>query len=486
MTYLIIDIGSSSVRTLLFNDDATIIDNAMCSRSHDFHTDSDGRATADADNLRGLVEDCIDEILQHESTENIRGVGMATFVGNWIGLDGDGNPITELITYADTRSGDEIALLRDKLDGDTDAYHQAVGCMLHTAYLPAQVSYFIKTQPDTAKQFQHVTDIGGYLYRQWFGGDIPMSYTVAGWTGLLHTTEHQWHEGYIRQFGLDMLLDCLPELANYDAMQTGLISNYADRWTALKDVPFFLAMGDGAVANVGSGAVDAGHMALTIGTTSALRVVKSIDKIPTGLWRYLVQENMPLVGGATSEGGNVYQWVVEQLGLSADDIEAHLKSCIPDNHGLTVLPLIAGERSPGWHHDASGTIHGIRRSTSRLDILQAELEAVAIRLSIIFDMLKDENTIIMAGGGAIQSSLAWTQMLANAFDAPIQMLAEPEITARGVALMVRHSVDGIALDDTPPKLKTAVEPQSEDVKIFQSARERQMRLYQRLYDTRKS
>lgn len=481
MSYLIIDIGSSSVRTLLFHDDATPIDGAMCSRSHDFQTNQDGRATASATTLREHVEACIDEILGHEHAHSIRGVGMATFVGNWLGLDATGAPITDLMTYADTRSHSEIEQLRDKLDGQTDAYHQAVGCMLHTAYLPAQFSYFLRTQPETAQHVRHVTDIGGYLYRQWFGRDIPMSYTVAGWTGLLHTAEHQWHTDYIQQFECNILLDALPSLANYDTVQTGLMPTYADRWAMLKDVPFFLAMGDGAVANVGSGAVDAGHMALTIGTTSALRVVKPVDTIPTGLWRYLVQRNMPLVGGATSEGGNIYQWVVEQLGLASNELEAYLQSCIPNSHGLTVLPLIAGERSPGWHPDASGTLHGIRRSTSRLDILQAELEAVAIRLSIIFDMLKDEHTVIMAGGGAIQSSPAWTQMLANAFNTPIQCLAEPEITARGVALMLRNHLDGIALDATPPKIKTVVEPQAEHVPLFQSARAQQQDLYRRLY-----
>jgi len=481
MTYLIIDIGSSSVRTLLFNDDATMIDDAMVSRPHDFDTHSDGRATVSADDLRTLVEGCIDESLAHDSATDIRGVGMATFVGNWVGLDTDGKPVTELMTYADTRSGDRIATLRDRLDDDTDAYHQAVGCMLHTAYLPAQFSYMLEEEAEKMQQVAHISDIGGYLYRHWFGHEVPMSYTVAGWTGLLHTAEHQWHEGYIKQFEFEPLLDCLPPLANYDDVQTGLTGDYADRWRKLKDVPFYLAMGDGAVANVGSGAVDANHMALTIGTTSALRVVKSIDTIPTGLWRYLVQEDMPLVGGATSEGGNVYQWVVEQLGLSDDGIEAHLRGCEPDSHGLTVLPLIAGERSPGWHHDASGTIHGIRRSTSRMDILQAQLEAVAIRLSIIFDMLKDEDTVVMAGGGALQSSQAWAQMLADAFNTPINCLSEPEITARGVALMLRLHLDGVKLDADMPRLDVTLDPNPDHVKIFQSARERQITLYRQLY-----
>ena len=62
-----------------------------------------------------------------------------------------------------------------------------------------------------------------------------------------------------------------------------------------------------------------------------------------------------------------------------------MAECVPDGHGLTVLPLLAGERAPGWRADASGTIHGIGRHTTSLDILQAHLEAVALRLSLIYD-----------------------------------------------------------------------------------------------------
>ena len=102
MTYLVIDLGSSSVRTLLFTDSARLIDGAVCSRKHDFHTDSDGRAEADAVQLQALTESCIDDILQHPAAASIRAVGMASFVGNWLGVDAQGKACTPVFTYADT------------------------------------------------------------------------------------------------------------------------------------------------------------------------------------------------------------------------------------------------------------------------------------------------------------------------------------------------------------------------------------------------
>ena len=481
MTYLVIDLGSSSVRTLLFTDSARLIDGAVCSRKYDFHTDSDGSAEADAASLQALTESCIDDILQHPAAALIRAVGMASFVGNWLGVDAQGKACTPVFTYADTRGRTRIPDLREKLLGDADSYHQATGCMLHPAYWPAQYAWLLATHSEMESRIHRLSDIGGFLYRQWFGREVPLSYSVASWSGLLDTLGMTWHEYYLRRMVGEALSKKLPALADFDALQYGLTDRYVMRWPQLRESPFFLAMGDGAVANIGSGAVDAEHIALTIGTTSALRVVKQIKRVPEGLWRYLVCQGMPLVGGATSEGGNVYQWVVEELGLDTKDLSARLAQRKPDQHGLTVLPLLAGERAPGWQPDASGTIHGIRRNSSKLDIMQAQLEAVAIRLSLIFDLLDSRKSTIMAGGGALQSSPAWAQMMADAFNRPIQLLAETEITARGVALMMRQRLDDTALNADPPQVSRVIHPNPRHVEVFREARARQVDLYQRLY-----
>ena len=481
MTLLVIDLGSSSVRALLFDDGARLIEGAICSRKHDFETDHDGKAEAKADHLRALTEACLDDILTHPAAESITAVGMASFAGNWLGVDAHGRACTPVLTYADTRGRSAIADLTQRLGGAPDAYHQATGCFIHPAYFPAQYAFMKEADPQSLRQIQRISDIGGYFYRQWFGREAPISYSMASWSGLLWTARARWHLDFIRQLLGDDFLDRLPELSDFDACQVGLADAYAARWPQLSAAPFFLALGDGAVANLGSGAVDARHIALTIGTTSALRVVTRRDTLPDGLWRYLVCADMPPVGGATSEGGNVFQWAVEELGLDTASLNAHLSEVRPDQHRLTVLPLIAGERSPGWQSDASGTIHGIRRSTSKLDIMQAQLEAVAIRLSLIFAQLKSEGSAVIAGGGALGSSPAWAQIIADAFNAPIQLLAEAEITARGVALLLRNRLDGTPLDADPPRISRVLRPNPEHAPIYETARARQVDLYQRLY-----
>lgn len=478
MTILVIDIGSSSVRAMLFNEQVIPIPDSSVSYPHQFTIDTDGTSTADAETLRRLTERCIDHILQYPLATNIAIVGMATFVGNMLGVDPQGNPLTPIYTYADTRSAEDVALLHSQIDAYST--HQRTGCRLHAAYQPARLHWLRRTQPELFSRVAQWVDFGTYLYRCWFG-DAACSYSIAAWTGMLDRQNLTWDSQWLRI--LEMEPEQLPPLADYNAIRQGLQPAYASRWKALQDVPFCLGVGDGAAANIGQGATTPEQMALTIGTTAALRIVSSeaLPPVPAGLWGYRVDAKRHLIGGATSEGGSIFQWATDVLALPADSIEASLLKRKPDEHGLTFLPLLAGERAPGWQPNATGTISGLRLSTTPLDILQAALEGVALRLSLISDQLADEGVEVWAGGKAITASMAWAQIIANALNRRLHIIQESETTARGTALLALQALGADQTIDLQPTITNIVTPQPEAVAILRAARQRQLDLYHKLY-----
>lgn len=481
MTLLIIDAGSSSVRTLLFNDDATLIPGAVVSQPHQFTTTPPGAATIDALELRSRIESCLDEILEHPAARDIRVVGMAAFVGNMLGLDSAGEPVTPIYTYADTRSAEDVEHLKTLVDGES--LHQRTGCLLHTAYQPGRLHWLRRTEPDVFARVTLWTDFATYLYSSWFG-QAACSYSVAAWTGMLNRADLTWNHRWLSVLG--MTESQFPPLADYDETLRGLTDGYAARWPALRDVPFCLAVGDGAAANIGSGCADEQHIALTVGTTAALRLVSSeiLPPAPPGLWSYRVDAAHHLIGGATSEGGNIFSWARDTLRLdNSDDLNAQLMNREPDVHGLTFLPLLAGERSPGWVANATGSVVGLRLSTTPLDILQAALEGVALRLSLIADQLETlsgSDANVMGGGGALSASPAWAHMIANALNRPLHITEESEITARGAAILALHALNEVPLSAYPPAVAYTIEPIPEVVERLKAARERQIDLYRRL------
>src|SRR5690606_9088462 len=265
MTVLVLDIGTSSARALLFDDQARPIPGALVQHKYDITTTPPGAATLDAEELRGIVETCIDEILQHPAAKDIRVVGMATFVGNLLGVDKDGKPITPIYLYADTRSAEDVAELRLSNAAEIENLHQRTGCPIHTAYHPARLQWLARTQPELLTSASW-TDFGTYLYKQWFGNPTPCSYSVASWSGLFQRVrldcDDYWihhHESAVaahyaeaksgatiytattRQS--DDFKSRLPSLSDYSDAKTSLARAYADRWSALRNVPFCLAIG---------------------------------------------------------------------------------------------------------------------------------------------------------------------------------------------------------------------------------------------------
>lgn len=483
MTILAIDVGSSSVRTLLFEttgDSVRLIPDAIVQRHYQFDSDKSGRATVDAVFLRELLESCIDDILQHESAQEIQAVGMATFVGNLLLLDANNQPIEPIDTYADTRSASYVEALGKKLD--VTALHQRTGAILNSAYYLPKLCFY--DYPHNAEPFVLAfSDFATYCYREWFGRPVPMSYSIASWSGMLNRERLDWDEESLRVSGWSRQM--FPDLADFTASQQGLSKNYAKRWQALADVPFYLAVGDGAAAQIGSGALKQNTATLTIGTTAAIRTVHrdTIPAVPAGCWSYRIDASHHLSGGALSEGGNIFVWAKNTLQLEGVDIETELLQREPSSHGLTVLPLLNGERSPGWRNSATGTIHGLRLNTSPMDILHALLESVALRLAMIATQLKLESSVqMMTAGGALHHSPAWAQMIANALGREVLLINEAETTAAGVAQMVHSAHLTGNITEITPDITNFYKPKSNDFVIFEGLQAQQQKLYEQTND----
>ena len=63
-----------------------------------------------------------------------------------------------------------------------------------------------------------------------------------------------------------------------------------------------------------------------------MRVVldPNLDQVPAGLWLYRVDRKRGLLGGATTEGGNLYAWLQENLRLPpADELDGQLSAMPP-------------------------------------------------------------------------------------------------------------------------------------------------------------
>jgi len=441
--FLALDIGTSHARALLFDRLGNAVPGIEGRGSFQFSILPEGGIEIDAEELLKNVYRCIDQALEQAGrlTGEIAGVAMCTFVCNILGIDRHGAAVTPLFPYSDTRPASDTLLLRQQVE--EEELHQRVGCYFHSSYLPARFRWLYRTRPEIFQKAWRWLSLGEYLSFKLFG-EAAVSYSVASWTGLLDRKQLIWDE---------QLLDLLPvksqqlsSLCDIDQSLHGLSGDFRQRWPALADVPWFPAVGDGAAANIGSGCNSAERVTISLGSTSAVRAVirGEIAQIPRGLWCYRVDRQRSLLGGALTEGGNLFNWLKKLLKLDPiPNLESALSQTNPGTHGLTFLPLVAGERSPGWADDARGTVTGLTLATTPIDLLQAGLEGVVCRIAHVYELLAQtlpvEPQIIASGGVALHSPFMLSR-LADALGLPVYLSLVEEASARGVVMLALETL----------------------------------------------
>lgn len=472
------DVGSSSVRAGLYDGSGDDIEGTEVKLDYEFEYTADGGASKDAGELLDLVAGAVDGALSRAGGAAISGVAMSTFWHSVLGVDRDGRPTTPILTWADRRAAAVVPELRERLD--EGAVHRRTGCVLHSSYWPAKLLWLGRKMPDAFEKAERFVSPADYFYARFFSAPYQVGTSMASATGLFDLNGRRWDRE---------TLDALPveeaQLSSIsDEPRRGLAGEWADRWPALRDVPWFPAVGDGACSNVGSGCTGSDRLALMVGTSGAMRVLWKAEsvEIPDGPWCYRADADRYVMGGALSDGGNLIEWLRNTLRLpDPEDTERLLSGMEPDSHGLTFLPLFAGERGPGWADLANGTIAGLSMSSKPIEILRAAMEAVAFRFSMIAEMLETaspgEKEVIASGGGLLHSP-TWTRIMADTLGRPVTVSGVTEASSRGAALISLEALGGQEIEAAEAPLGETYEPDPDRHEHYRTALERQRRLYE--------
>ena len=482
---LALDLGTSSVRAVVYDSAGAMVKRSLCDVPYKVQTAEPGEVSSDPKALVRLITKAVDGALiaARRQKVSLLAVGTSCYWHSLLGIDANDRPTTELLTWADTRSAKETRPLRET-ESEHD-YHARTGCFFHASYWPAKLRWLKATRPRVFARTARWISLGEFLYRELFG-DSSVSLSIASGTGLLAVNEQRWDHDALALAGITDAH--LSPLADWDQPSHGLRGRYASRWPELKSVPWYLPLGDGALANVGADAVTPSWACATIGTSSALRVIKAADRmeIPWGPFVYRLDRERFVVGGALSEGGNVVRWLTDGLGIKHRKKVEHAAGALsPDSHGLTVLPFWAGERSPNWRGDARAVIAGLSLATQATELMRASMEAITYQMSTVADSIERVSgrpRAVIATGGQLQHSPAWCQMLADSLNLPLATSPETEASSRGAALLALFAQGRLPrLWSMTPSDGHRFRPRRRVHEIYARARERQQQLYELLF-----
>ncbi len=489
---LSLDIGTSSVRTLLFDVQGRELDGFATQIPYQPQATADGGVEVDADDLSNLAIRSLSKIHAQIQASGRRpsAVAFDTFWHNVLGVGADGHPTTPVLHPFDTRSSGAAYELSKRIDNREQ--HSRTGCVLHASYLPAKLLWISQADPERFRATCRWMSFGEYFFLKLFGNATASTSMVSG-SGLWNQNRNDYDKGILSILPVSREQFCAPEVM--DNPQTDLRPEFAALWPEFQGIPWFPALGDGACDNIGSGCAevrsgcDGPHrFALMVGTSGAMRAVCETDAlaIPEGLWCYRVDRRRFVLGGALSNGGGVFAWMEHTLALPAGNLETELAAMTPGAHGLTVLPLFAGERSTKWRADARAAISGMSIHTSPLEILRASLESVALRFRNVFDIMEGQfgaPAEVIGSGGALLHSPAWAQMMADALGQPVVMCIEKEATGRGAALLALERLGAIAhARDVPASMGAVFQPVPAHKETYDRELAAQRRLYSKLFE----
>jgi len=452
MDYMIgVDLGTTSTKVVLFDMKGQA--QAYANNPYPLYQDTPDMAEEDPEEIFEAVIAGLTEVMRKGKVkpDELKGVSFSAAMHSLILMDKNDKPITRVITWADNRASEYAEQL--KQNGIGAQLFANTGVPTHPMSPMVKLLWLKAEHADLFNQATHFIGIKDYILFRLFG-EYVQDYSLANATGLFNIFNMDWDDQALSVTGVTR--DQLPRLVDTEYQLKGMAPSYATVTGIDPQTPFILGASDGTLSNLGVNAIDPGVLAVTIGTSGAVRVV--VDKPvvdPQGrLFTYYLDKDMWVVGGPVNNGGIVFRWVrdqlfapekitAEQMQVDSYEILTDIAAKIPAGaDGLLFHPYLGGERAPIWDANARGSFFGLTRQHTRAHMVRAALEGIVFNLYMVMLMIEGiagKPKAIQATGGFARSEL-WRQMLADIFEQEVNIPESFESSALGAAVLGMKSL----------------------------------------------
>ncbi|WP_334077825.1 gluconokinase [Paenibacillus sanfengchensis] len=449
-----VDIGTTSTKAVLFEENGTIV--AFANEEYPLYTEAADVAEQDPEEIFSAVLNAIRHVMTQSNAapERILLVSFSAAMHSVIPIDPSGKPLMRCLTWADNRSVEWSKKLKNELGGHE--IYLRTGTPIHPMSPLSKLLWLRHDKADIFKQTFKFISIKEYVFAKLFG-EYVVDHSIASSTGLLNLERLDWDEEALRVAGITP--DQLSTLVPTTHIMKRLSESYAEKMGLLPSTPFVIGASDGVLSNLGVNAIAPGVVAVTIGTSGAIRTVVDRPKTdPKGrIFCYALTEKHWVIGGAVNNGGVIFRWVrdefaasevetAKRLGISPYDVLTKIGERVaPGSNGLLFHPYLAGERAPLWNPNARGSFFGLTLHHQKEHMIRAVLEGVIYNLYTVLLAMEEqigEPKKIQATGGFARSPL-WRQMLADIFDQKVVIPESIESSCLGAVVLGLYALGKI-------------------------------------------
>lgn len=413
MRVLGLDIGSSVVKGCLF--EMTGLEPPQLVEQYSVDAPLTRPGPERAEHPLGELESAVQEVLSQ--TPSGCQIGVACAMHGLVLLDEDGEALGDAISWADGRSVDQAHRLRLR---DPQA-HQRTGTPIHPMAWPAKLAWLREEDPELWRRTASVTDLKSYLLGRLTGQPCPVDISSASGTGLWNNEEKSWDDRLRQALKLDQIQ--LPAVAS---------PRYTMDWQGRT---LHLGAADGPLSNLGLGATSGDRIAVSLGTSGAVRrMVRERRDVPNELFLYALDGESWVEGGAISNGSVVLDWLRQHKEMSHQELLELVAQAPPGAGGLLVFPYFFGERAPHWLPGTRSQIVGWSFEHDFCHLVRGCLEGVGYCLTRLLRLLGGSSEPLRCSGGMFASPV-WCQLLADISGCTLSISPVAQATALGAALM---------------------------------------------------
>ena len=476
-----VDIGTTATKAVLFEPNGAVV--ASHQIEYPLYSPTPNTAEQDPNEILNAVGSSISHIMQAAvvKPDSILCVSFSSAMHSVIAVDEKGKPLTRCITWADNRSAPYTEKIIKEMNGHK--IYERTGTPMHPMSPLSKLVWMRHEQSSLFAAAYKFISIKEFIFYQFFQKFI-VDYSIATATGMCNLETLQWDEEALQVAGITK--DKLSEIVPTTAIFTGLSADYAKEMNVLPTTPFVIGASDGALSNLGVNAIDPGVVALTIGTSGAIRTIVNQPKTdPKGrTFCYALTKDYWLIGGAVNNGGGIFRWLrdelgslekeqAKQLGIDAYKLLTDMAEKVPAGaSGLLFHPYLAGERAPLWDANARGSFFGLGLHHKKEHLIRAVLEGIIFNLYTVMLALVElmgEPVSIQATGGFARSEL-WRQMVADIFNMDVFVPESFESSCLGAAILGLYSLGEIKELRVSPEMIGAThhhKPDPNNVEVYE-------------------
>ncbi len=446
-----VDIGTTSTKAVLYDASGAIV--GQHGVEYPLATPAPGAAEQNPDQILRAVIEAIAAVAGRVDPARIACVSFSAAMHSVIAVDAAGEPLSPCITWADTRSAAWADRLRR--EGGDEIYRRT-GTPIHPMSPLAKLAWLRDTQPELFARAARFVSVKEYVFNRFFKRFV-VDHSIASATGLFDIAKLDWDPQALAAAGITRERLSAPVPTSHTI--EGLDPEIARRTRLAPGTPFVVGANDGALANLGVNAIRPGVVAVTIGTSGAIRTVVDRPVLDPGgrLFCYVLAPGLWVMGGPVNSGGMILRWLrdefaaaevetAKRLGLDPYDVLTQIAERVaPGSGGLLFHPYLAGERAPLWNADARGSFFGLALHHRKEHMIRAVLEGVVFNLLAVLRIIEETGVRtgqVLASGGFTRSRL-WRQIMADVFNREVVVASARESSCMGAAVLGLHAIGAI-------------------------------------------